>query len=195
VRCTTTFQEEADDGPEGFDEFLAIRGGGGTALNSGIMMVSNMTATVRLNDIVDALEMQFDESSSFLDLDTGRVETVSHALLREAEESSDEEPDLPTWQKQEWEIAKRVVSTDRFQELPTKFEVHEWAIMQDFSRSVESDGIREDLLRAIHGAGAFRNFKDTLQRHRIESAWFAFRTEALRQIALNWCEENRIVWK
>ena len=158
-------------------------------------MVSNMTATVRLNDIVDALEMQFDESSSFLDLDTGQVETVSHALLRQAEESSDEEPDLPAWQKQEWEIAKRIVSTDRFQELPTKFEVHEWAIMQDFSRSVESDGIREDLLRAIHGSGAFRNFKDTLQRHRIESTWFAFRTEALRQIALNWCEENRIVWK
>ena len=103
-----------------------------------------MPATVRLKDIVDALEMQFDESSAFLDLDTGQVETVSHALLREAEDS-DEEPDLPTWQKHEWEIAKRIVSTDRFQELPTKFEVHEWAIMQNFSRSVESDSIREDL--------------------------------------------------
>ena len=155
-----------------------------------------MPATVRLNDIVDALEMQFDESSSFLDRDTGHVETVSQVLLREAEESGDdEEPDLPTWQKQQWEIAKRIVSTDRFQKLPTKFEVHEWAIMQDFSYSAEPDRIREDLLHAIHGAGAFRNFKDTLQRHRIESAWFAFRAEALRQIALNWCEENHIVWE
>src|ERR1700674_3203950 len=145
-----------------------------------------MPATVRLNDIVDALEMQFDESSSFLDRDNGRVETVSQVLLREAEESGDdEEPDLPTWQKQEWEIAKRIVSTDHFQKLPTKFEVHEWAIMQDFSRSVESDGIREDLLHSIHGVGAFRNFKDTLRRHRIESAWFAFRAETLRRIALN----------
>ena len=67
--------------------------------------------------------------------------------------------------------------------------------MQDFSRSVESDRIREDLLHAIHGAGALRNFKDTLRRHRIESRWFAFRVEALRQIALNWCEENHIVWE
>jgi hypothetical protein len=62
--------------------------------------------------------------------------------------------------------------------------------MQDFSRSVESNRIREDLLHAIHGAGAFRNFKD-----RIEPAWFAFRAEALRQIALTWCEENHIVWE
>lgn len=154
-----------------------------------------MPATVRLNEIVNALEMQFDESSSFLDLDTGRVETVCSDLLREAEESGDEEPDLPTWQKQEWEIARRVVSGGRFRELPTKFDVHEWEIMQDFSRSVESGSIREDLLRAIHGAGAFRNFKDTLQRYRIESAWFAFRTEALRQIALDWCEENDILWE
>jgi Uncharacterised protein family (UPF0158) len=152
-----------------------------------------MPPTVRLKDIVDALEMQFDESSSFLDLDTGQVETVSDDLLSEAEDSGDEEPDLPAWQKHEWEIAKRIASTDRFQELPTKFEVHEWGIMQDFSRSVESDSIREDLLNTIHGPGAFRHFKDTLRRHGIESSWFAFRTKALKQIALDWCEENQIV--
>lgn len=156
-----------------------------------------MPAAVRLNDIVDALEMQFDESSSFLDLDTGQVETVSRDLLSAAEESDDEEeePDLPAWQEQEWEIAKRIVSTDRFRKLPTKSEVHEWAIMEEFSRSVESGGISEDLLDAIHGAGAFRVFKATLRRHHIEPAWFAFRAEALRQIALDWCEENHIVWE
>jgi hypothetical protein len=118
-----------------------------------------MSATVLLKDIIDALEMQFDESSSFLDLDTGRVEIVSNDLLGEANEIVGE-ADLPDWQKQEWEIAKRIVSTDRFQQLPTKFDVHEWAIMQDFSHSVESDRVREDLLNAIHGTGAFRHFKD-----------------------------------
>ena len=93
------------------------------------------------------------------------------------------------------EIAKRIVSTDRFQELPTKFDVHEWVFMQNFSQSVESDSVREDLLHAIHGSGAFRNFKDTLRRHGFESAWYAFRTEALRQIAQSWCEENDFVWE
>jgi hypothetical protein len=151
-----------------------------------------MLTTVRLDDIVEALEMPFDESASYLDLDTGQVVTVSKDLLRAAEDPGDEEPDLPTWQRDEWELAKRIVSTDHFRELPTKFDVHEWAIMQDFSRSLQSDSIREDLLRAIHGAGAFRNLKDTVRRHGIDSAWFGFRTEALRQIARNWCEENQI---
>ena len=155
-----------------------------------------MSVSVRLNDIVEALEMQFDEFSSFLDCDTGKVETISDALLRQAEESSDEEqPDLLAWQEQEWETAKRIVSTDRYKPLPTKFDVHEWAIMEDFSRSVRSDRIREDLLHAIHGAGAFRNFKNSLRRHGIEAAWFTFRAEALRQIALDWCEENHLAWQ
>jgi len=156
-----------------------------------------MPAIVHLKDIVEALEMQFDEHSSFLDLDTGQVETVSHELLQEVEEEPDnaEEPDHPEAEDEEWEIAKRIVFTDRFAKLPTKFEVHEWSIMQDFSNSVESVGIRADLLHAIHGAGAFRMFKDTIRRHGIEPLWFEFRTEALRQIAIEWCEEHQIAWE
>ena len=154
-----------------------------------------MSITVLLKDIIDALEMQFDEPSSFLDLDTGRVETVSDDLLREAGESVAEEPDLPAWQKEEWQIAKRIVLTDRFRQLPTKFDVHEWAIMQDFSSTVASDRVREDLVNAIHGAGAFRHFKASLRRQQIESAWFEFRAEALRQIALDWCAEHHIRWQ
>jgi hypothetical protein len=150
---------------------------------------------VRLNDIVEALEMQFDESPSYLDLDTGQVVTVSEDLLRKAEEPGDQELDLPDWQKDDWEIANRIVSTDRFRKLPTKFDVHEWSIMQDFSLSVESDRIRQHPLRAIHGPGAFRNFKDTVRRYGIESAWFRFRTDALKQIAVSWCEKNQVVWE
>jgi len=151
--------------------------------------------SVHLNDIIDALEMQFDESISYLDFDAGQVVIVSEELLREAQEHGDEEPDLLDWQKDEWEIAKRIVSTDRLRQLPTKFDVHEWGIMQEFSHSVEPESIRDELLRAIHGAGAFRNFMDTVRRVGIESAWFVFRTDALRQIALDWCEENQIAWE
>lgn len=120
---------------------------------------------------------------------------MSNDLLGEADESVDEEPDLPVWQEQEWEIAKRTVSTDRFRRLSTKFDVHEWGLMQDFPHSVASDKIREDLLNAVHGAGAFRNFKDTPRRYGIEPSWFTFRTEALKVIALDWCEEHHIRWQ
>jgi hypothetical protein len=155
-----------------------------------------MSAIVRLNDIVEALEMPFDEHLSFLDLDTGRVETVSRELLLEAEESDDDdEPDIPAWQRPEWETAKRIAYSDRFQRLPTKFDIHEWNIMQEFSSSVKSERIREELLEAIRGAGAFRNFRANIGRYRLESAWLQFHTESLRQIAIDWCEEHHVAWK
>jgi hypothetical protein len=154
-----------------------------------------MPATVLLTDIIEALEMQFDELPSFLDVDTGQVATVSRELLRAAEEDDSEAPDLPAWQEREWEIVRRVVSTDRFERLPTQYDVHEWAIMQDFALSVESADIREELLDALHGAGAFRCFKDTVRQRGIQPAWHAFRTEALRQIAIDWCEDHDIQWR
>ena len=155
-----------------------------------------MSATVLLKDIVDALEIVSDELPSFLDLDTGKVETISRELLGQAEEcGDDEEPDLPAWQEKEWEVAKRIVFSDRFRKLPTNFEVHEWAIMRDFADSVGSERISEELSNSLHGKGAFRYFKDTLRRHGMDSAWFAFRTDALAQIARDWCEENHVEWR
>ncbi|HTX36315.1 MAG TPA: UPF0158 family protein [Bryobacteraceae bacterium] len=159
-----------------------------------------MPAKARLKAIVEALGTQFEERPQFLDLETGEVVDVSVDLLHEAEaqESDDEgEPDLPEWQKEEWQLARQIIggAGDRFLKLPDKFEVHEGALMEDFSHSVESIPIREDLLHAIHGRGAFRMFKDTLRRYGIESAWFAFREEALRQIAIRWCQEHHVVWE
>jgi hypothetical protein len=156
-----------------------------------------MPAAVLLTDIVNELEMQFDEQPSFLDLETGQVETLEQDLLRKAEtfEEGDSEPSLPAWQKEQWEIAKRIVASKRFLPLPSKFSVNDWEIMHDFARSIRSEKIREDLLEAIHGAGAFRHFKHMLRNHRLEPSWHAFRTEALKQIAIEWCEENDIQWR
>jgi hypothetical protein len=156
-----------------------------------------MAASVLIKDIVDALEMQFEESASYLDLDSGQVETVSREILREAEESDDdEEPDLLDWQEDEWAVAKLIVENPkRFERLPSQFDIHEWEIMREFTDTVKSSKIREELRDKIHGRGAFRAFKDALRRHRIEQDWYTFRDEALRRIAIEWCEEIGVEWK
>lgn len=155
-----------------------------------------MAATALLTKIVDALEMQFDDALSFFDRETGGVETVSADLLGEAEESdTDEMPDIPEWQEEEWGTVKRIVANENgFVRLPTKFDIHEWQIMSDFSNAVKSEEIRAELLDAIHGAGAFRNFKAAVRRRGMEDERYKFRADALRQIAIDWCEENDIAW-
>jgi hypothetical protein len=154
-----------------------------------------MAAKADLKEIVDALEMQFDELPAYLDRDTGEVHQIPLELIREAEEEDEEErDDLPDWEKPLWQVARLIVKGPRFVRLPSKFDVHEWEIMNDFSLSVESASIRKELLDAIRGSGAFRLFKNTIRRRRIEPAWYEFRSRALREIAIEWCAENDIPW-
>ncbi len=155
-----------------------------------------MAPSVLIKGIVEALEMPMEEFPSFVDLDTGQVETISLDLLREAEEPEEDEPDDPEAEEDdELELAKRIVFSGRFRRLPTQFDIHEWSIMEEFSNSVGSNRLREELLDAIHGRGAFRVFKDTIRRLRIEKDWYAFREQALREIAMEWCEEHKLEWK
>jgi hypothetical protein len=157
-----------------------------------------MPAAVSLKDIVEALEMQSDERPSFVDLETGEVETVDRDLLHSAEEaeSQDEELDIPKWQEREWTAAKRIVfHYDKFEKLSTKYDVHEWDIMRQFADSVQNRRIAGELQDAIHGAGAFRMFKSVVYRHKIEQQWYAFRQETLEKIARDWCEGHGIPWK
>ena len=69
-----------------------------------------MPVTVRLKDIVDALEMLNDDYLSHLDLDTGEVHTLERSLLGHAEDFYDDEEDEDD---PEWELAKRIVSSDQ----------------------------------------------------------------------------------
>jgi hypothetical protein len=154
-----------------------------------------MSKPAHLADIVNALEIQFEEYASYLNRDTGIVETVAIELLEAAGESLDEVPDVMVdWEEEEWELAKQIATSDRFERLPTQFDIHEWAIMEEFARTVKSAEVRAELDHALHGAGAFRHFKATVRRHDIEEDWFAYRAEALRRIALAWCAEHDIEW-
>ena len=92
-----------------------------------------MTARVKLSDIVEGLEFQSDERSSYLNTVTGEVVSVTHEELRAAEE-----------------------------EQPLE----------------------------IRGRGAFRRFKDRMQAYGIAEAWYRYRDEALRELAIAWCEEH-----
>lgn len=112
--------------------------------------MNGIPVKVLLKDIVDALEMPMDEYLSFVNLDTGEVETASRDLLSAAEES-DEEPDIPAWQHEEWELAQRIISNACFVRLPTKRDIHEWSIMEDFAHSVSSDRVRSELLDSWTG--------------------------------------------
>jgi hypothetical protein len=151
-----------------------------------------MAARVKLSDIIDGLESQSDESSSFLNKRTGEVVLMTDYAMRAAE---DDEPieDLPDWEQELVATAKEIMAeTGDYISLPTKFDINEYSIMERFCVSLDDPEMRDAFYGLISGSGAFRRFKDALYRYGIEKDWYSYRDNALKEIAIEWCQENNI---
>jgi len=85
-----------------------------------------------------------------------------------------------------------VINWENYEELPDKFVINEYEIMENFCGSVQNKRISDALYSAIRGRGAFRRFKDTIIRFGVEKDWYRFREEAFRYIAIRWCDDNEI---
>jgi hypothetical protein len=148
-------------------------------------------ARVKLSAILDAMEMQSDETHAFLDRQTGEVVMLTDEELGAAEEDADLSG-YPEWQRDNIEQANLVRADDgsRFVALPDRFEINEWEMMRDFALSVEDEAISAAMLDAIHGRGAFRYFKDQVHERGLAESWHEFRAGRYRQIASDWCEAH-----
>jgi len=152
-----------------------------------------MAAVISLSEVIDAIESAADEADSYLDPDSGEIVYVTDEMRDLAAEGEDE--DTPEWMREDLPKVREALESGRFLSLPTKFDVHEWAIMEEFSQEQANDRVREALLDAIPGSGAFRMFKSTIRRLGVEKDWYKFRDEALKQIAVEWLEEHHLQYK
>lgn len=157
----------------------------------------DMAAEVNLDAIIEALEMANDSLSSYLDVETGEVRSITEEEFDLAEDSQTVIEDLPDWQREAVKLARNVQEQEgqRYLALPDKFDVHEWAIMDRFSETLKNARMRNDFHTGIRGAGAFRLFKHLLTEYNLWDEWNRFKQVELRQIAIEWCEENRITFR
>ena len=130
---------------------------------------------VKLQDIIDAIEMIGQESECFLDQETGEIVWVSDMIMTTTEQ----------------EDAYDRLDKHGFYRLPTSFDIHEYDIMEDFIDTLIGKE-QNRLLSAIKGNGAFRHFKDTVYDLGIDQQWYYFQAEAYKREAIRWCKENGI---
>ena len=76
----------------------------------------------------------------------------------------------------------------------TNCEVHEYDVMRRYCRTHEDPAVRAELVDAIRSRGAFRRFKDAIQRHGLGDEWYAYKDRALEAIAVDWLDENQIAF-
>lgn len=147
-----------------------------------------MAESVRLNDILEGMDFQSDESPSYLHRPTGRVINISDEAMRSAEDGDDEfvEPE-------ELAAARGILAGGSdYLPLPDRFEIDEYRMMERFASGIGDSGVRDEVLRTLHGSGAFRRFKDAVQRLEVAEEWYAYRDRAYERVARDWCEVNGI---
>jgi hypothetical protein len=152
-----------------------------------------MAIVISLREVIEAMETTNEDCVSYLDPETGEIITVTEEERHLVEEESLE--NVPEWQREMLPKIRTALESDRFLELPDRFDIHEWSIMDEFSRAQGSERIRQELADAIHGAGAFRIFRSAIRRLGLEQSWYQFRDEALAEIARNWLEEHKLSYK
>lgn len=153
-----------------------------------------MAAIASLRDVIDEIEMMSDEATGFINRKTGELITLMREELALAEDP-DEAADAPQWQKDVLPKAREVATSGDFIRLPSKFDIHEWSIMERFARSLKDPDIRDELDVALHGRGAFRRFKDALHRMGIADDWYRYRDAALEEIAVEFLEAHGIEFR
>ncbi|AZV61099.1 UPF0158 family protein [Peribacillus frigoritolerans] len=151
-----------------------------------------MRNPVKIQAIIEELEMQFDESRTFLNVKTGEIISVTLDDLRAAEDE-EEFGHLPEWEQEDRKVARDAFENfENYKELPTKYEVNEYEIIEDFCFTVSDERKQDTLLSSIKGKGAFRRFKDKIIDFEMEDQWYSYRDERYKQIAIKWCLDNNI---
>src|SRR5512141_1284036 len=124
-----------------------------------------MTATVSLCDLVGELQILPNEGTAYLNKVTGKiimftdddieVAEAFNEMEEELEEGDDEsvgeELDLEADYYQE--VNKILASDADYLKLPTRFEIHEYEIMERFCLSYPDGKISDNLLQKIKGSG------------------------------------------
>ncbi len=146
---------------------------------------------VSLRDFIDSMDVFSDEHHPYLNRRSGELVTITDEEISLAEQGLEPQA-YPEWQIEIIEKTKEVLESEEYLPLPSRFDIHEYAIMERFCSSIEDEPLREELLDQIRGPGAFRRFKDALHRHNVADNWYSYREDTLAEIAVGWLTAHRI---
>jgi hypothetical protein len=134
---------------------------------------------INWTDLETAFERNSPDTESFLDTRTGEVVTVTEGAIDYAEQRGKVQAGGEAYVRIEPAASR---------------EQYKW--MERFVAGVTDEPLRERLVIAIDGKGAFRRFKDVLLNYPTErERWFSYRAELLHWAMHKWLEKEQLAPK
>ncbi|HVX86083.1 MAG TPA: UPF0158 family protein [Phycisphaerae bacterium] len=149
-----------------------------------------MAKAISLREVIDGIEGIFEGAEGYLHRSTGEVFVAGEEDLSAADAGEESDARLPAWQVEDVKKLRTILESEEWIPLPTMFDFHEYEVMREFCESVEDEDLRADLLDSIRGSGAFRRFKNKVERAGRVDDWYAYRDRALKKFAQEWLEEQ-----
>ena len=146
------------------------------AHSSGLPYGEMKKIPIHWDDLESAFERNSPDTESFLDITSGHVISLTAG-----------DPEAPSLKAK---VAGNIVNYIRVDPASSR-EQYRW--MERFVGSVVDPQLRERLVMAIDGKGAFRRFKDVLLAYPAErERWFTYRADLLHWHMHNWLIERQI---
>jgi hypothetical protein len=134
---------------------------------------------INWTDLETAFERNSPDTESFLDTRTGEVVTVTEGAIDYAEQRG-----------------KVQAGGEGFVRIEPAASREQYKWMERFVAGVTDEPLRERLVIAIDGKGAFRRFKDVLVNYPTErERWFSYRSELLHWAMHKWLEKEQLAPK
>ena len=144
--------------------------------------------TIKLEQVIEAIEMSDDFFTSFWDTKTGETVYPAGPLL------NGETDEVLAAEIEKTGVLFESKKVKRFLRFPTKYEIHEYRIMEDFIEQLSPGKVQSNLSYSIRGKGAFRRFKESIRYHGLEQQWYDCLEKAYRDIAVRWCTEEGLAY-
>ncbi len=142
---------------------------------------------LKLSDLIIGMESDSDFIECYVNPEEGSLVYVSQDDRFELNRL-DEEDELPADLALIFEVTEGYL----YRRVPTRYEIDEYGMMEDFIYSLDNTLIKEKLSYAINGKGAFRRFKDTAFDYGIIDRWYEFRDKAYKKVAIEFCRDSEI---
>jgi Uncharacterised protein family (UPF0158) len=152
-----------------------------------------LAVVISLREVIEALDLQSDELSSYLDPDSGEIITFNREQADIAKRGDWQ--DQPDWMRAVLPRIKRALQNGRMLPLPDRAHIDEWRIMQDFAEKHDDCNCRAVLSSAAHGNGAFRHFQAAIEQLGIEEQWTHYRDQAMDRVARQWLDDNNLRYR
>lgn len=129
---------------------------------------------INLQNVIDEIEQADDTIHAFY---SPQQEKIVYLF--------DYDPEMSTADPEDWTLIS----------LPDRHDINDYHNMELFIETVQNRTTAEWLANAIHGRGAFRMFRATLERFGLTERWYDFLDRQHRILAIEWCEDHGIEYE